>query len=123
MKILVVNALQITNKDDGMGKYAITIIEFLEKNYSDKLQIYYIATNEGRERIKALVNSDRLIEFGYNKSDSIIKKFYMENIKIVSLLKNIKVDFYWSLDGKLPLFDFEKYKNINNSRCWIYGCT
>ncbi|WP_066175324.1 glycosyltransferase family 4 protein [Bacillus marinisedimentorum] len=112
MKTLLVNALQITYKDDGMGKYALTIVEFLEANYSDKVNIKYLTTKEGSERLKNIISKDQILNFNYDKSDNFIKKLYMENYKIPYLLKKFKADFYWSLDGKLPLLDYGAHQRI-----------
>lgn len=113
MKSLMVNALQINEKDDGMGKYAITIVEFLEKNYSNLIEVYYLTTVEGRNRLKTIVkDKDKLIEFNYSKKHSLIKKVIMENYQIPKIVKRYNIDNYWSLDGKLPLMNMDYCKKI-----------
>lgn len=113
MKTLMVNALQINEKDDGMGKYSLTIVELLEKHYADLIDIYYITTVEGKNRLRNIVqDKEKLINFDYRKKDNFLKRFIMENILIPAIAKKYKIDKYWSLDGKLPLIGMRRHTKI-----------
>jgi len=113
MKKLIINALQIYDKDDGMGKYATSIIEIAEKSWFSETDVFYILTNEGRAKLSHLItNKERIIDFEYSKYSNPIRKLFMENIVVPRTLSKYKADYYWSLDGKLPLFGIKNCVRI-----------
>lgn len=111
-KKFLVNALQINLGDDGMGKYALSILEILERHFSATVEIHYLLTNSGRRALRDKVPMERMISFDYDKSMGFIRKFLKENFVIPFLIHRLKPEFYWSLDGKLPLVKWDQFKEI-----------
>ncbi|OPL07662.1 MAG: hypothetical protein AVO33_04225 [delta proteobacterium ML8_F1] len=111
-KILLVNALQINEEDDGMGKYARSVVEFLENHFTDKVTVCYLLTNSGKNVLKHRIPPERIVPFDYDKSRGFFIRFVKENLEIPLLRHRLRADFYWSLDGKLPLYKGKATKEI-----------